>query len=88
MILEKLEQAKKIEKIIIDRKECLKNFENGVISKISIRKFNDFNCEYKEVYFSINIPRKILKNAMIDFLKNDIENLSNKLNNLFRDECN
>ena len=47
MILEKLEQAKKIEKIIIDRKECLKNFEMGVISRISIRKFNDFNCEYQ-----------------------------------------
>ena len=84
MILEKLEQAKIIEKKIIERKECLKNFEMGVISKISIRKFNDFNCEYKEEDFSINIPRKILKNAMLDYLKKDIENLNNKLNNLFK----
>jgi len=83
MILEKLERAKKLEQLILKQKECLSSFEMGIISKISIRQFNNVNCEFMEQDFSSNIPRKILKNAMIDFLKKDIEHLEGKLKNLF-----
>ena len=86
MILDKLDQAKKIELLIIDRQSTLKYFEMGVISNISVRKFNDFDCQFEGRDFISNIPRKILKNAMLDFLKKDIENLQNKLNNLFVNE--
>jgi hypothetical protein len=86
MILDKLEQAKKIELLIIDQQTALKFFEMGVISKISVRKFNDLDCRFEDKDFTTNIPRKILKNAMLDFLKKDIENLNHKLSNLFKDE--
>lgn len=86
MILDKLDQAKKIELLIIDRKSTLKYFEMGVISNISVRKFNDFDCQFEDKNFTGNIPIKILKNVMLDFLKKDIESLQKKLNNLFVNE--
>lgn len=83
MSKEKLKQAKKIESKIQDQEEKLEFFEMGKISCISVRKFNNHNCTYEEEDYAEDIPRSILKNAMLDFLKKDIENLNNKLNNLF-----
>jgi len=84
MSLEKLKQAKQIEQLIEAQKENLYHFENGKILSITTRTFSDKRCDYTDREFEVKIPRNILKNAMIDFLKNDIENLEKKLNNLFK----
>lgn len=80
---EKLQKAKKLENLIEKQKNILERFTMGKISKISIRQFNNTNCTFEEEDFGENIPRNILKTAMIDFLKKDIEHLENKLTKLF-----
>jgi hypothetical protein len=84
MSLEKLKQAKRIQKKIREQQEKLHFFEMGKISCISVRKFENHNCTYEEEDYAENIPRSILKKVMVDYLKKDIENLNNKLNNLFK----
>lgn len=84
MSLEKLKQAKQLEILIENQENCLRYFQNGKISKISVRQFNNHNCEFEEEDFSENIPRAQLKQLMLDYLKKDIENLNNKLANLFK----
>jgi hypothetical protein len=84
MSLEKLKQAKRIQKKIREQQEKLHFFEMGKISCISVRKFENHNCTFEEEDYAENIPRSILKKVMVDYLKKDIENLNNKLNNLFK----
>lgn len=83
MSLEKLKQAKRIQRKIKDQEEKLHFFEMGKISCISVRKFNDHNCTFEEEDYAEDIPRGILKNAMLDYLKADLAYLNIKLNNLF-----
>ena len=82
-ITEKLQQAKKLEALIEKQQNMLARFTMGKIAKISVRQFNDFSCEFEEEDFCENIPRAILKNAMIEFLKKDIEHYQNRLTKLF-----
>lgn len=86
MSLEKLKQAKQLESKIIDQQEMLHFFEMGRISSISVRKFSEQDCSYEENDFSERIPRSILKTAMIEYLKKDIEHKEAKLNKLFEGE--
>jgi hypothetical protein len=84
-IMLKLEQANKLnEKITLLKKE-LKLIENAKVKSINVRIFNDFNCEYEENEI-LNVPRQQLKTLMTNFLKSDIENLENKLKDIFKNE--
>jgi hypothetical protein len=81
----KLQQANRLNEKIIDLKNELKLIENAKVKSINVRIFNDFDCEFREHEIT-NIPRLQLKNLMINYLKCDIENLENKLNDLFKNE--
>ena len=86
MSLEKLKQAKQIEQNIEAQKENLHHFTMGKILSITTRTFSERRCDYTDREFEVKIPRSILKNTMIDYLKKDIENLEAKLKNLFKDD--
>lgn len=86
MSLEKLKQAKQIEQLIEAQKENLHHFEQGKILSITTRTFSEKRCDYTDRSFDVKIPRNILKAAMLDYLKKDIEHLNTKLKNLFKDD--
>ncbi len=88
MSKEKLKYAKRLDRKIKDQTEKLHFFEMGRISCISVRKFENHNCTFEEQDYAEDIPRNILKTAMLDYLKKDIENLEAKLKNLFKDDEN
>lgn len=81
----KLQQANRLNEKIIYLKNELKLIEMAKIKSINVRIFNDYDCEFLEKEIT-NIPRAQLKTLMTNYLKLDIENLENKLTNLFRNE--
>jgi hypothetical protein len=81
----KLQQANLLNEKIIYLKNELKLIEMAKIKSINVRIFNDYDCEFLEKEIT-NIPRAQLKTLMTNYLKLDIENLENKLTNLFRNE--
>jgi uncharacterized protein YPO0396 len=86
MTQQQFKEASKLQNQIDAKKQELRAFENGKITGLSVRLFNEEKTLYEDKTLTTALPNTKLKGVMIELLRNDLSNLEFRFNGLFKVE--
>jgi hypothetical protein len=86
MTQQQFKEALKLQSQIDAKRKELRLFENGKITGLSVRLFNEEKTLYEDKTYSTGLPNTKLKGVMLELLRNDLSNLEYKFNELFKVE--
>jgi hypothetical protein len=86
MTTQQFKEASKLQSQIDAKKQELRLFENGKITGLSVRLFNEEKTVYEDKTYTSQLPNTKLKGVMLELLRNDLSSLIIRFNELFKVE--
>lgn len=83
MTQQQFKEASKLQSQIDAKRTELRSFENGKITELKVRLFNESKTVYEDKTYQSHLPAARLKGVMLDILKEELKGLEFKFNNLF-----